>query len=73
MSTPPLVLGYSPQIISMPSGGVSHGSVPEIRNSVNLTLFIHLEPALVENEINTGNLECSELPSVVVGIIFSLF
>lgn len=67
MSTPPVLLGYSQPIISIQSDGTS--PVTEIRNSSHLTLFIHLEPALANDGVlNTGNLECSELPNVVVSV-----
>lgn len=75
MSTPPLVLGYSKPDISMPSD-VSHGSgntFPEARNSVHLTLFIHLEPVFTANSLNTVHLDCSELPVVVVCICFDIY
>lgn len=68
MSTPPLVLGYSKPTIAIPDISNIGGLMPQVRSSVHLTLFIHLEPLVAGHELHTDHLECSELSAIVVCI-----
>lgn len=64
MTTPNILLGYSKQPAVWPDSSVDR--VPQIRNSVHLTISVSLEPLFDPTELTTSNLECTELADVKV-------
>lgn len=70
MNTPKIILGYSRPSLDPTDGAVSIENVPEIRESVYLSLHINIEPQFELPNITTSCLECSELTEVKVSIIF---
>ncbi|KAG4068603.1 hypothetical protein HA402_004944 [Bradysia odoriphaga] len=62
MTTPNILLGYSKQPVVWPDSSVER--VPQIRNSVYLTISVSLEPLFDPINLNTSNLECTELGDV---------
>lgn len=68
MTTPQILLGYSKAALSGTPGMLQPSmiNVPQIRNNIFVTLFVHLEPTIVMPSMNTTFLESTETPVVTV-------
>lgn len=66
LTTPQICLGYAKAALSASGIAQQPVNVPQIRSSIYLTLFIHVEPAFAMPTMNPSFLECTEVNAVSV-------